>query len=349
MLTFKEKYEALLRKDSTYEGIFYAAVKTTIIFCRPTCRARKPLAENVVFYDSVNEALLNGYRPCKVCKPLEPPGSMPNVIKYILSELVNRPFKKIKDKDLVIAGIEPNFVRRWFKKNLNMTFHAYQRMYKTNNALRNISKGKSVTQTAFDNGYDSLSGFIDNDKSIFGKAPTKVNYKNAINIVRFTTPLGPMFGCATSKGICLVEFCDRDILDVQLRSLEIHFKTPILPGQNKHLDTLQVELGEYFQRKRTFFTVPLHIQGTDFQQEVWSFLKSIPYGKTISYKAQSINMNKPKAIRAVASANGLNKVAIVVPCHRVIGSDGKLKGYGGGIARKKWLIEFEKGNILKGS
>ena len=347
MSSFKERYDAVVRKDSTYEGVFFVAVKTTMIFCRPTCNARKPKPENVVFYDNAKEALLNGYRPCKVCKPMQPPGTTPDFIRDILKDLNEQPHKKIRDSDLVKKGIEANAVRRWFKRNHDMTFHAYQRMLRINRAFQNITDGEPVTSAAFDNGYESLSGFNENYKTMFGKAPTRIGDKGVINITRLTTPLGPMFGCATRDGVCLVEFVDRKMLETEFKDLRNRLNAVILPGSNPHLEHLQKELAEYFEGQRTSFTVPLSTPGTEFQNQVWASLQKIPYGETISYAEQSVRLNKQNAVRAIASANGMNKIAIIIPCHRVIGSNGHLKGYGGGLARKKWLLEFEHRNLSR--
>lgn len=344
MLTFEEKYEAIVRKDSSFEGTFITAVTTTGIFCRPSCTARKPKPENVVFYDSTKEAILNGYRPCKVCKPLEMKGETPKPIQELINFLHRNPHDKIKDQDLRNRNIEPVTVRRWFKKNHNLTFHAYQRMLRINNAFKKIHEGEKITSSAFDSGYESLSGFNEGFYSIFKNPPSKSKERTVINIVRFSTPLGPMFGCATSEGVCLVEFTERKMLEREFKDLCRLLNAVILPGENKHLDQLQLELTEYFEGKRKIFEVPLHTPGSAFQQQVWNKLSEIPYGHTRSYKQQAISLNNPKAIRAVATANGFNRVAILVPCHRVIGEDGKLVGYAGGLSRKKWLLDFEKRN-----
>lgn len=341
-LTFEEKYNAIGRKDALYEGVFITAVKTTGIFCRPTCRARKPKIENVVFYDSVQEALQNGYRPCKICKPMMHLGETPDYIQSLINELHDNSYQRIKDHDLLQRGIEPSQVRRWFKKNHNITFHAYQRMLRINTAFNSISQGKTVTSSAFDSGYESLSGFNESYRSIFGEPPTDSNRKKVLNIVRFTTPIGPMYACASEKGICLLEFTDRKMLETEFKDLCKRLNAAILPGGNTHLDQLQSELKEYFAGNRKTFSVSLDIAGTEFQKAVWQVLQDIPYGETRSYKQQAIAIGNPKAVRAVASANGQNRVSIIIPCHRVIGADGSLTGYGGGIHRKEWLLQLEK-------
>lgn len=340
-LTFQEKYDAYCRSDSLYEGVFITAVKTTGIFCRPTCNARNPKRENVTFFDTTQEAIQSGFRPCKLCKPMEKMDETPEYIQSIIQELHKNPYLRIKDYGLRERGIEPNQIRRWFKKHHNMTFHAYQRMLRINTAFNSIKSGETVTNSAFGSGYDSLSGFNDSYRSIFGDSASRPTGKSIINIVRFTTPIGPMFSCATSQGICLLDFTDRKMLETEFKDLCKRLNAVILPGENSHLEQVRSELSEYFSGKRKNFTVPLHTPGTDFQRSVWEMLQNIPYGKTRSYKDQAIAIGNPKAIRAVASANGYNRVSIIIPCHRVIGSDGKLVGYGGGLHRKKWLLDFE--------
>ncbi|MEQ9265930.1 MAG: methylated-DNA--[protein]-cysteine S-methyltransferase [Balneolaceae bacterium] len=343
-LSFQEKYQVILNKDVAFEGIFITAVKTTGIFCRPTCTARKPKKENVVFYDTSHEAILNGYRPCKICKPLENLNETPHYIQEIINELNQNPLLKIKDYDLVKRGIQPSKIRRWFKKNHNMTFHAYQRMHRINTAFHKISNGETITSTAFDTGFESLSGFNSSYQNIFGEPPSKPTGKSVINIIRFSTQLGPMFGCATKKGVCLLEFTNRRMLESEFKDIARRFNAIILPGSNKHLDQLQSEISEYFDGKRNTFSVSLDAPGSEFQKEAWEMLLHIPYGETRSYQQQAVLLDNPKAVRAVANANGANRISIIIPCHRVIGKDGSLTGYGGGLERKQWLLDFEQKN-----
>jgi AraC family transcriptional regulator of adaptative response/methylated-DNA-[protein]-cysteine methyltransferase len=344
MLTYQIMYKALVDKDVSYEGTFIAAVKTTGIFCRPTCTARKPKKENVEFYSTTKEAILKGYRPCKVCNPLEKLGETPNYIKNILKELNDNPSLKFKDWDLTQQGVEPSKIRRWFLKNHGITFQAYQRMYRINSAFKKIQNGEPVTSVAFDTGYESLNGFTDSFKSIFGVSPSNSKDKQIINITRLETPLGTMFACAAEQGICLLEFTDRKMLETELKSLAKQLNANIIQGANKHFDLLRRQLDEYFEGKRKEFTIQLFTPGTEFQQSVWKVLQTIPYGSTYSYKQQAIALKKPDAFRAVANANGMNRISIIIPCHRVIGEDGNLIGYGGGLWRKKWLLDLEKQN-----
>lgn len=344
MLTNQIMYKALLDKDVSYEGSFIAAVKTTGIFCRPTCTARKPKQENVEFFKTTKDAILHGYRPCKVCNPLDKMGETPDYIREILSTLSLDPSHKFKDWDLIQRGIEPSKIRRWFLKNHGITFQSYQRMFRINSAFRKIQDGQSITSVAFDSGYESLSGFNDSFKSIFGVAPTLSKNKRIINITRLETPLGPMFACAVEEGICLLEFTDRRMLETEFKTLARLLNATIIQGENVHFDLLQKELTTYFDGTLKHFSVPLFMPGTDFQQAVWKELQNIPYAKTRSYKQQSISLEKPEAVRAIANANGMNRISILVPCHRVIGGNGEMTGYGGGIWRKQWLLDLENKN-----
>jgi len=168
------------------------------------------------------------------------------------------------------------------------------------------------------------------------------NHADVIHVIEISTPLGPMLAGATSEGICLLEFVNRIQLGNEFIELQKLLNAAILPGRNKHLDQLENELSEYFEGKLKAFSVPLHTLGNEFSQVVWKTLQEIPYGKTISYKEQAELMNNPKAIRAIASTNGRNRLAIVIPCHRVIGSNGTMTGYAAGIEKKKWLLKFER-------
>lgn len=156
------------------------------------------------------------------------------------------------------------------------------------------------------------------------------------------TPLGEMIAGATEDGICLLEFSDRRILNTEFKILTKLLNTTVKAGENKHLKALRKQLDEYFKGKRKEFSLPLITPGTEFQQSVWKELLNIPYGTTRSYNEQAVALNKPGSVRAVANANGINRIAIMIPCHRVIGSDRHLTGYGGGLRRKKWLLDHEK-------
>ena len=338
----QEYYEALVNRDSSYIGIFYAGVTTTSVFCIPTCYARKPKPENVTYFKTYKDALAHGFRPCKICNPTANAYEAPEIIKAAIEMVKNHPKEKISDYKLRQNNISPETVRRWFKKNYGITFQAFQRMYRINNAYKELKDGKRATDAAYDLGYESLSGFGYTFKKLVGKSPAKSSKKNLVLLHRITTPLGPMFLGATQRGICLLEFTDRKMLETEFRDLQKLLNAEILIGENEHIAQAKSELEEYFNGDRKVFQVSLDTPGTQFQQKAWNALHQVKYGQTTSYQEQAKKLDNPKAVRAVARANGMNRVSIVIPCHRIIGKDGSLTGYGGGLERKKWLINFER-------
>jgi len=285
--TIHRYYEALVRKDSAFVGIFFAGVDTTGIFCISTCRARKPKFENVTFYSDVKDVLQQGYRPCKVCRPANHTAEPPSYILEALALLKASPVHKVTDQALRAANIQPERVRRWFNTHHGITFQAYQRMVRVNTAYQNLKSGQNVATAAHEAGYESLSGFAYTFKKLTGASPK----------------------AGSAKGV--------------------------------HSEQLISEVAEYFDGRRSTFAVALHTPSTPFREQVWRLLLTVPYGEVVSYQQQATRMGKPKAVRAVASANGHNRVAIVIPCHRVIGSDGSLTGYAGGLDRKRWLLQHE--------
>ena len=336
-----EMLRAFVERDPSYDGIFFTGVKTTGIFCRPTCPARKPAAVNVEFLGSTREAMAHGYRPCKRCRPMETAGEAPEAIRSLLAEIDRDPALRLRDRDLRNRGLEPAAVRRWFRKHHNMTFQAYQRGTRMARALRQLANGSEVTDAAFDNGYESLSGFQEAVRRITGSSPSRSREALVVYLSRILTPLGPMIAGATSEAVCLLEFTDRRMLPTQLKRIEQRFRCAFLSDRTDLIEHLETELGAYFRGELTTFATPVDTPGTPFQQRVWRMLREIPYGQVRSYAEQARAIGEPAAVRAVARANGDNRVAIVIPCHRVIGSDGSLTGYGGGLWRKKYLLNLE--------
>jgi AraC family transcriptional regulator of adaptative response/methylated-DNA-[protein]-cysteine methyltransferase len=335
-------YRAVTRRDASYEGVFITAVRTTGIFCRPVCPAKKPRFENVEFYGSVRDALLAGYRPCRRCRPMQQNGDIPDWLVTLLDEVESDPAKRWRDADLRARAIDPSRVRRWFKANHGMTFHAYQRARRLGLALGRIRHGADLTLAAYDHGYESASGFRDAFGQLFGTTPGRSRKTDLLVLTRVPTPLGAMVAGATDDGLCLLEFADRPMIETQLKRLKRHLGCEMAPGDNRHIDHLAGELQEYFAGTLKEFSVPLITPGTEFQQLVWEKLREIPYGQTRSYTDQAKAVGQPAAVRAVGRANGDNRISIIIPCHRVLRADGSLCGYGGGLWRKKFLLDHER-------
>jgi AraC family transcriptional regulator of adaptative response/methylated-DNA-[protein]-cysteine methyltransferase len=234
-------------------------------------------------------------------------------------------------------------VRRWFLRHHAMTFHAFHRSRRVGRALGRLKSGADVLDTAFDADFESLSGFHDAFRKLTGRTPAAGRTVTPLHMTRFATPLGAMVAAATPKGLCLLEFADRRGLETELRDLARRLNCAVVPEADDVLRRVETELAAYFAGTLRRFTVPLDLLGTPFQRRAWDALAAIPFGSTRSYAQQAAAMGAPAAVRAVGRANGCNRVAIVVPCHRVVGADGELTGYGGGLWRKRRLLELERG------
>jgi AraC family transcriptional regulator, regulatory protein of adaptative response / methylated-DNA-[protein]-cysteine methyltransferase len=348
-------------RDASFDGLFYAAVTTTGIFCRPSCPARKPLPGNAVFYSSASEALFAGYRPCLRCRPLASDAD-PEWVARLVERVEAEPERRVRDAELRAEGLDPATVRRRFQARFGLSFQAYQRARRLAAAFEAIKAGGSLDDAVFDHGYESHSGFREAFARLFGEAPgrtakaakggdargapaggaaARAKAADFIRLAWIDSPLGPLVAGAVDAGICLLEFTDRRMLETQALVLRSRLGLPAAPAPHPHLERLETELGEYFAGRRSEFDLPVHEPGTPFQERVWAALRAIPCGETRSYGELARALGDPAAVRAVAQANGRNRVAILVPCHRVIGADGGLGGYGGGVWRKRRLLEIE--------
>jgi AraC family transcriptional regulator of adaptative response/methylated-DNA-[protein]-cysteine methyltransferase len=336
-----EMQRAFLAGDPSYDGAFFTGVRTTGIFCKPSCPARKPLPSNTEFFPTAREALFAGYRPCKRCRPMQA-DEAPEWVQRVMAAVESEPERRFQDADLRAMGIEPSRARRYFLDRFGMTFQAYSRARRLAAAFTQIRDGGKLDDAVFDSGYESHSGFRDAFARVFGQAPGSSRDKDCVVTAWVETPVGPMIAGATAAGVCLFEFTDRRMLEKQLGTVRKRFGCAVVPGESPHLDQLRNELVEYFDGERKQFTVPLDVRGTPFQEKVWALLRQIPYGRTWSYEELARRAGNPAAVRAVARANGMNRIAILIPCHRVVNKDGQLGGYGGGLWRKTMLLELEQ-------
>jgi AraC family transcriptional regulator of adaptative response/methylated-DNA-[protein]-cysteine methyltransferase len=344
----QEYYAALVKKDPTYDGIFFAGIKTTGIFCHATCTARKPKFENCEFFESAQEALLSGFRPCKICQPLSYPQAIPSEIKQLVLAVEACPEKRWTEKDFHELGLHSATVRRKFKEIYGMTFVQYARARRMGLAFQQIITGAKVIDEQLAAGYASASSFNDAFSKILGNPPTKATvsilYANLI-----MTPIGRMLSISDDHYLYLLEFMDRKGLEREIERLRIKQNCRILPGVTVINQQLERQLDEYFKHDRLTFSIPLRKFGSPFQQTVWEALTRIPAGKTATYQEIAFQLGNPKAVRAVGNANGANQLAILIPCHRVINTNGSLGGYGGGLERKHYLLTLEKKKTLQRS
>ncbi len=248
---------------------------------------------------------------------------------------------RITDQVLRERGFDPVRVRRYCRQRHGVTFHAWLRAQRVAVAQRQLHEGASLDRVIIDSAWESHSGFRDAFSRIVGDTPGRARAGEPVITTSWESPLGPMVAATVDEGVVLLEFGDMARLQRQAPLLRRWFRGPLVDGTHDHLRRLVTELGEYFAGTRRDFTVPLTLRGSPFELSVWRELQRIPYGTTCSYADIARRIGNPRAVRAVGSANGRNRLPIVIPCHRVINTGGKLGGYGGGLWRKVRLLALE--------
>ncbi|MBB4039218.1 AraC family transcriptional regulator of adaptative response/methylated-DNA-[protein]-cysteine methyltransferase [Microvirga flocculans] len=334
-------FAALLARDPSYEGFAYVGVKTTGIFCRLTCPARKPKRDNVVFFSCTDAAQGAGFRACLRCKPLDSRRPASGALDLLRDKVKAEPDRRWTTEELKALGYDPSTVRRAFQREYGMTFAQYARSQRLGHAVSRLKQGGSVLEAQLDAGYESGSGFRDAIGRLIGDAPARTTARQILTAQWLDTPIGAMLAVADDAGVHLLEFAERKALPNEIKRLREQV-APIAFGRHPMIDTLADEVRRYFAGQLAAFTVPVVQKGTAFEATVWDNLRRIPVGQTRSYGALARTLGRPDSARAVARANGANQIAIIVPCHRVIGADGSLTGYGGKLWRKQWLLEHER-------
>lgn len=335
-------YAALLARDPAYDGHTFVGVTTTGIFCRLTCPARKPKFENTRFFHSVSACFEAGFRPCLRCRPLDRVREREPLVATLMDQLDGNPDRIWSEDHLVAMALDPSTVRRAFKRYFGMTFLDLARLRRTGRGLDQLAVDGRVIEAQIAAGFDSGSGFRDAVTRLIGNCPAALKGCELLKADWIETPIGTMLAVADQNALHLLEFFDRKALSRELSRLRTATHSSIAFGRSPPIDRIEVELRAYFDGHLLEFSVPLALRGSLFTPGAWNVLQAIPPGMTQSYAQIAAAMGQPSAaVRAVARANGLNQIAIVIPCHRVVGLDGALTGYGGGLWRKRWLIEHE--------
>lgn len=333
---------AFMNRDRAWDGRIIGAVKTTGIYCKPSCPARRPKRENVEFFVTASEALDAGFRPCMRCKPDEIGRDREAVLRAV--SFIEQAEEAPSLSDLAqIVGYAPHHFQRLFKRDLGVSPAEYARALRRRRSETALKSNHRVTDAVYHAGYSGPSSFYSDAKERLGMTPSA--WRNGgegetIRWTRFDSPLGEMLIAATSKGICRLTFDDSD---ASLRRL---FPKATIVEDDGSLKELIEGALVAIERPLAAPDLPIDVAGTAFQEAVWRALRKIPAGETRSYADIAAEIGHPKAVRAVGSANGDNHVCVLIPCHRVIRSDGSLGGYGGGIERKKKLLVSE-GHALK--
>lgn len=334
-------YHALLTRDAAWEGRAYVGVTSTGVFCRLTCPARKPKQANCVFVGSVAEAMRAGFRACKRCHPMGPEAQGDPGVARLLKALEAAPEERWSEARLRAQGYDPSTVRRAFQRHYGMSFLEMARQSRLRLGAAALPKGK-VIEAQMDAGFSSPAAF----RAAFGKwlglAPGRFAKDALLRAELIDTTLGAMIVVASAQAVHLLEFTERRALPGELRRLYDHAKGSLGFGRFAPTDRIEAELAAFMRGDSPQFTTPLAPLGPPFAQKVWTALRAIPAGETRSYSGLAAAMGRPDATRAVARANGANPIAIAIPCHRVLGADGALTGYGGGLWRKQALIEMER-------
>jgi len=341
-------YAALVARSDEYEGRAFVGVSSTGIFCRLNCPTRNPKPENCGFYETVAECISAGFRPCKRCHPLSSRTEADPMITSLVGALTSDTSRRWGEGDVAAMGHDPSTVRRAFKRQFGITFLEMARLSRIRDGFEALGDGGRVIDAQLRAGFSSDSAFRTAFAKLLGVAPSAFLGKDALLRADWVdTPLGAMVIVADKRSVHLLEFADRKGLPRELEKLRRYAKGSIGIGRFDPTDQMVTELGNFFAGKSANFKTPLTLHGSEFTTNVWNALREIPAGVTISYGQLAKNIDQPTASRAVARANGANQIAIVIPCHRVIGADGTLTGYGGGLWRKQKLIELENSYALE--
>jgi AraC family transcriptional regulator of adaptative response/methylated-DNA-[protein]-cysteine methyltransferase len=330
-------WAAFMRRDRSWDGRVIGAVKTTGIYCKPSCPARRPKREHVEFFATGEEARSAGFRPCLRCKPDEVGRDREAVAAA--ARLIEQAEEAPSLAELAEAvGYAPHHFQRLFKRDLGVSPAEYARALRNRRTETALKANDRVTDAVYDAGYQSPSGFYNDAKERLGMTPSAWRDGGRGETIRWTTfdsPLGPMLIAATSKGICRLTFNDSD---ASLRRL---FPNAMIVQDEGGMRELVEGALTAIERPAATPDLPIDVAGTAFQEAVWRELRKIPLGETRSYAQIAAAIGAPNAVRAVGTANGDNHVSVLIPCHRVIRSDGTLGGYGGGLANKKKLLAAE--------
>lgn len=346
----EDRWAAVLAKDAQRDGEFLFAVKTTGIYCRPSCPARPARRENVEFFDTAAQAVEAGYRACKRCKP---DGASPEQQRQALVLQACQAIERNLDlgetglslDDLAAqVGLSPHHFHRLFKAATGLTPGQYRKAVQARRVTAALKEASSVTEAIYGAGFSSSGRFYEEAGASLGMSPSSFRQGAAGERIRHTvehSPLGMMLVAATGRGVCAIEFADdKSALEERLKA---RFPKAVFEPGDEAFRRWVAQILAYLDLPKGSLDLPLDVQGTAFQRRVWQALQDIPSGQTLSYSELAQRLGQPKAVRAVASACANNAIAVAIPCHRVVRTGGQLGGYRWGLARKAALLRREGG------
>ncbi|MCT4716507.1 bifunctional DNA-binding transcriptional regulator/O6-methylguanine-DNA methyltransferase Ada [Enterobacteriaceae bacterium H18W14] len=340
------RWLAVETRDSRADGEFVFAVKTTGIFCRPSCTARHPLRKNVLFFADPHGAKEAGFRPCKRCQPdkLAPEQQRAERIIQACRIIESSPDPLTLEALAARVAMSPFHFHRLFKSVIGLTPNAWQKALRTQKLRDQLAQGESVTRAAYDAGYQSGSQFYQQADAALGMTARQYRQGGERVAIRFVVgacQLGEFLVAQSERGICAILL--GNTAEALIAELETLFPKAKLISDDDGFAGRVAQVVSFLERPSGHFDLPLDIQGTAFQQQVWQALRAIPPGETVSYQKIAERIGKPGAVRAVAGACAANRLAVVIPCHRVVRNDGTLSGYRWGVERKQQLLNIEAG------
>jgi AraC family transcriptional regulator of adaptative response/methylated-DNA-[protein]-cysteine methyltransferase len=345
LITDDWRWQSLVRKDERADGLFWYSVKTTGVYCRPSCPARLPKRENVAFHDSTHNAEKAGFRACKRCGPK---GSG---LAGQHAEAVTTACRMIKEADefpslnelAVAVKMSPGYFHRLFKTATGLTPKDYANAHRADRVKRALPKLETVTQAIYDAGFNSNGRFYAGSSKMLGMKPKEYREGGAGNTIRFAIAecsLGSILIASSEKGVCAILMGDDP--EALARDLQDQFPKANLIGGDDRYEKLVAKVVGFIEAPRIGLDLPLDIRGTAFQQRVWKELQRIPAGKTVCYSEVANLIGSPNSARAVAQACGANALAVAIPCHRMVRNNGDISGYRWGVDRKRALLARER-------
>ena len=342
--TESARWAALAARDAAADGAFFYSVRTTGVYCRPSCAARPARPENVAFHATTADAEAAGFRPCKRCKPDQAPLAQRNAAAVAAACQLIESAEEAPGLEALAAeaGMSPFHFHRVFKSVTGVTPKAYADARRAERVRQALGEAGTITEAIYDAGFNSGGRFYEQSDKVLGMTPTRFRAGGEAAQIRFAVgecSLGSILVAATDKGVCAILFGDDP--DGLVRDLQDRFDKAELVGGDAAFEALVAQVVGFVEQPRLGLDLPLDVRGTAFQQRVWQALAEIPAGQTASYADVAAKIGKPAAVRAVAQACAANALAVAIPCHRVVRNDGALSGYRWGVERKRALLDRE--------
>jgi AraC family transcriptional regulator of adaptative response/methylated-DNA-[protein]-cysteine methyltransferase len=338
------RWSAVRRRDRAADGTFVYSVRTTGVYCRPSCAARLPRRENVAFHETCADAERAGFRPCKRCRPNEPARADRQAAAVAAACRLIEEAEEVPSLDTLAQAADMSrfHFHRVFKAVTGVTPKAYAETHRGNRVRAELAARDTVTQAIYGAGFNSGSRFYAASSGLLGMTPTEFRAGGSGNVIRFAVgecSLGAILVAATDKGVCAIEFDDDP--ERLVRNLQDRFPNARLVGGDEAFEQLVAKVVGFVDAPARGLDLPLDIRGTAFQRRVWDAIRDIPAGSTASYAEIARRIGVPKAVRSVAQACASNAIAVAIPCHRVVRTDGSVSGYRWGVARKRALLARE--------